>query len=185
MTLFEYLAIAFSLVFSFTALRIVGGLTHALSAKSRYWVHTTQTVATLLMVTGVFWAFWSYREVQWTYPKFLLALSSPGALYFLATTLIPNDPSIVRSWRDYYFSIRIRLFSAYGSWAVVTAMLSTFVLEMPIAHPARLGQIATLAIAIVGVTSKHPRVHAALATSMLAAVVMLGLSVFFAPGSLG
>ena len=137
------------------------------------------------MVTGVFWAFWSYRDVQWTYPKFLLALSSPSALYFLATTLIPDDPAIVRSWRDYYFSIRIRLFSALGLWAAVTTMLSTFVLEMSFTHPARMGQIATLAIAMVGVTSEHPRVHAALATTMLATVVMLGLSVLIAPGSLG
>ena len=37
------------------------------------------------MVVIVFWVFWSYREVHWTFPKFFLALSVPGALYFVAT----------------------------------------------------------------------------------------------------
>ena len=184
MTLFEYLAIAFSLVLSFTALRLVGGLTHTLSGTGRYWVHATQNVAVLLMVTIVFWVFWSYREVQWTYPKFLLALSGPGALYFLATTLIPDDPSTVKSWHEYYFSIRIKLFVAFGLWAVLTAMISTVVLEMRITHPARIGQITILAIALVGIVSKHPRVHTTLALAMLAAIVTFGLSIFLSPDAI-
>jgi hypothetical protein len=184
LTLFEYLAIAFSLLLSFTALRLVGGLAHTLSGTSRYWVHATQNAAALLMVTLVFWAFWSYREVQWTYPKFLLALSGPCALYFLATTLIPDDPSTVKSWREYYFSVRIRLFVALGLGAVLTAMLSTVVLEMPITHPARIGQITLLAIAVVGIASKHHRVHATLALALLAAIVAFGLSVFLSPDAI-
>jgi hypothetical protein len=184
LTVFEYLAIAFSLVLSFTALRLVGGLAHTLSGTSRYWVHATQNVAALLMVTVVFWVFWSYREVQWTYPKFLLALSGPGALYFLATILIPDDPSTVESWREYYFSIRIKLFVALGLWVVLTATLSTVVLEMPVAHPARIVQITMLAIAVVGIASKQPRVHAALALAMLAAFATLGLSIFLSPNAI-
>jgi hypothetical protein len=39
MTLFEYLAIAFGLLFSMTALRLVGGLPAALDPDRRFWVH--------------------------------------------------------------------------------------------------------------------------------------------------
>ena len=39
MTLFEYLAIAFSLVFSFIAARLVAGLPHALDSSRRYFVY--------------------------------------------------------------------------------------------------------------------------------------------------
>ena len=39
MTLFEYLAIAFSLVLSFAAMRLVAGLPYAVQADRRYWVH--------------------------------------------------------------------------------------------------------------------------------------------------
>jgi hypothetical protein len=38
MSLFEYLAIAFSLVLSTEAMRIVGGLPHGVDGAKRYWV---------------------------------------------------------------------------------------------------------------------------------------------------
>lgn len=38
MTLFEYLAIAFSLVLSSSAMRLIRALSHALQRDRRYWV---------------------------------------------------------------------------------------------------------------------------------------------------
>jgi hypothetical protein len=184
LTLFEYLAIALSLVFSFTALRLVGGLSHTLNQPSRYWVHAIQNVVALLMVVVVFWVFWSYREVHWTFPKFVLALSVPGALYFAAITLIPDDPAAVTSWREYYFSVRIKLFVALALWALLTSILSTLLLAMPIDHPARIGQITMLTLAVIGIASRNPRIHAVLALSMLVAVLTVGLSIFLNPDAI-
>ncbi len=73
---------------------------------------------------------------------------------------------------------------ALGLWVVLTATLSTVVLEMPLTHPARIGQITVLVIAIVGLVAKHPRVHATLALTLLAAVVIFGLSIFLSPDAL-
>ncbi len=133
------------------------------------------------MVVVVFWVFWSYREVHWTFPKFFLALSVPGALYFVATTLIPDDPAAVTSWREYYFSVRLRLFIALGLWMLLTAILTTLLLEMPIDHPARIGQITMLTLAVIGIASSNPRIHAVLALTMLVAVLTFGLSIFLNP----
>ena len=110
MTLFEYLAIAFSLVLSFSAIRLVGGLPHALRREGRYWVHVAFVVGLLFSVTNAFWVFWSFREISWNYPKFLLALLNPGILYLLAATLVPENPETVRSWRDHYYAVRRRFF---------------------------------------------------------------------------
>jgi len=184
MTLFEYLAIAFSLVFSFTVLRLVGGLPHATRPGRIYWVHLTFLSAGLLNIVGWFWAFWSYRDVTWTYPKFLLALGSPSALYFLAALLVPNDPASVSSWRDYYFSMRRRLFIGLACWGVVSALTPTIVLGMPVLHPARSGQVVTVVLAIVGLSSENPRVHAGLAVFTLLAVVAFGITVLVQPGGL-
>ena len=136
------------------------------------------------MVVVVFWVFWSYREVDWTFPKFVLALSVPGALYFVATTLIPDDPAAVISWREYYFSVRLKLFVALALWALLTAILSTLLLTMPIDHPARIGQITMFAMAVIGIVSTNPRIHAALALSMLVAVLTFGLSIFLNPDAI-
>ncbi len=114
MTLFEYLAIAFSLVFSFTAIRLVGGLPFAFDGTRRYWIHLVVIGLQLGCVAGGFWGFWSYRDVVWSFPKFLLALSGPGVFYFLATTLVPESPSQVASWRDYYYSVRVPYFVGFS-----------------------------------------------------------------------
>ena len=52
MTLFENLAIAFSLVFSFTAMRLLSGLPEAMRASRRYWVHLVY-VCTALIATAI------------------------------------------------------------------------------------------------------------------------------------
>jgi hypothetical protein len=57
MTLFEYLAIAFSIVFSLSATRLLGGLSHVLQPERRYWVHATAVCGWLLAAIAVFWIF--------------------------------------------------------------------------------------------------------------------------------
>ena len=42
MTLFEYLAIAFSLVLSFSAMRLVAGLPYAAHPNRRYWAASAE-----------------------------------------------------------------------------------------------------------------------------------------------
>ena len=95
MTLFEYLAIAFSLVLSFSAMRLVAGLPYAAQPNRRYWVHLS-FVCILLLVTAVaFWNLWNYRDAMWTLPRFLLILATPGLIYFEACTLIPEQASTI------------------------------------------------------------------------------------------
>ncbi len=97
MTLFEYLAIAFSLVLSFSAMRLVAGLPYAMQKAERYWVHLVFVFSQLLVTVVAFWNLWGFRETTWTLPRFVLVLTIPGAIYFGACTLIPNEPSAVDS----------------------------------------------------------------------------------------
>ena len=83
MTLFEYLAIAFSLVYSFSAMRIVAGLPSATQHGRRYWVHLTFVCLALIATAGAFWGFWSFRGVDWTMPKFFMALAGPVFVPFI------------------------------------------------------------------------------------------------------
>ena len=184
MTLFEYLAIAFSLVFSFAAVRLVGGLPYALAPGRRYWVHLSFVFHELLRVAAGFWAFWSFRDITWSFPRYMLALVAPGLVYFLAATLFPADPAEVDSWRDFYFGVRRRYFLAIACWAVAVAITTTILLQMPWSHPFRLVQLAFLAFGIVGATFASPRVHAGLALISLALPAIAALTVLLQPGSL-
>ena len=159
MTLFEYLAIAYSLVFSFAALRLVAGLPHALDAHRRYPVHVTHVCILIFAIAAVFWAQWSVRDLEWTFPRFLIQLAGPGVLYFLACTLIPDEPSSVRSWQDYFFSVRKTYFGGMCIWALIMATNATVLLGVPLTHPVRLVQLGILIAGVAGLATDRPSAH--------------------------
>ncbi len=182
MTLFEYLAIAFSLVYSFSAMRIVAGLPSAAQPGRRYWVHLAFVCLGLIATVFAFWGFWSFRAIDWTLPRFCLALAGPGILFFLACTIIPEGSSTVVSWRDYYYSVRIRLFLGLMVWALAIETLTTVVLpDVPWLHPIRVSHAATALIGILGASSASPRVHSGLALVGIATVLILGSTILLQP----
>lgn len=184
MTLFEYLAIAFSLVLSSAAMRLVAGLPHAFDRSRRYWVHCCFVVLGLFTVVVAFWVYWSYREARWDLPRFLVALTHVGTLYFLATTIVPESPGGVVAWREYYYSVRVRYFSAVILLALTTAMNPTLLLAMPLRHPARLAHVSLLVSGIVGVSTANSRVHGGLAVFASGMTAILAFTVFLRPSSL-
>jgi hypothetical protein len=184
MALFEYIAIAFSLVYSFAAIRLVGGLPHATRPGRIYWVYLLFVVTSLLFVINSFWGFWSYHDVTWSYPSYILALTSPTIQYFLTAILVPGDPAEIRSWRDHYFSVRRRFFIGVAVLGLAGMLTNTILVSMPLRHPARLGQIGTVAVGIAGLITPNPRFHAALAVASLLAVVAFGAIVLAQPASL-
>jgi len=184
MTLFEYLAIAFSLVLSTSAMRLIRGASHALAREHRYWVHAAFVVNQLGVPLGVFWALWSLQNVQWTFPAFVLARASPGFIYAAAFALVPENSSTVSSWRDHYFSNRANYFACILGWAIVTAASSSILLNMPWAHPGRAAQAFAFAFAAVGIATDRERVHQFLAVLLLAVLLVVAVTVLSQPGSL-
>ncbi len=182
MTLFEYLAIAFSLVFSFSGMRLVGGLLHAVQQQRRYWIHLCFVFWQLMATVFGFWAFWSFRSVEWNFPTFVLVLVSPGLIYYNACALVPENPEAVESWRDYYYSVRKRYFAGVSCWALAALTISA-VIGMPLADPARGVQAVFLAAALVGVSSANERVQAGIALCLLLLTLLVMFSLGFRPGS--
>ena len=184
MTLFEYLAIAISLAFSFAAMRLVGGLPYAAQPGRRYWVHLVLVCVSLVAAVNVFWIFWSYRDSSWTLPRFWLALSVPGLMYYCACTLIPENASAVADWRSHYYSVRRRYFVGLTVWSVLILSAATIMLEMPWSHPARLGQGGMLLLGFLGSASASERVHSGIAVVLLLLVGGMAFTVLSLPGSL-
>lgn len=186
MTLFEYLAIAFGLLYSLAALRILGGLSAALDPSRRYWVHLGMSLLVLAAVAASFWAFWSYREVvEWTFPRFLLALTLPGLIYFMAAALVPENPEKVASWRDHYFRARVPLFVGLALWGLSAGLNASVSLSMPLTHPARLVHVSSILVGIVGAASTKEWVHKSILVVCAAFVVLWGLTIGLRPGALG
>jgi len=159
MTLFEYLAIAFSLIFSASAMRLIGGLPHATQPGRRYSVHLAYVCFQLAATAAVFWVFWSFRDLEWTFGTFLLVLVSPAIVYYNACTIVPEMPGEVGSWRDYFFAVRRRYFLGFVAWVVAVATISSIVMNVPVFHPVRLMQASLLVASLVGLWSADERVH--------------------------
>jgi hypothetical protein len=184
MTLFEYLAIAFSLILSSSALRLIRGLSWSLNRDRRYWVHSCLVVNQLGVTLSIFWVYWSYRDVEWTFPFFVAALASPCLVYAAACALVPEDPAGVDDWRAYYYSSRKRFYSCAIAWALVAAFDATVILGMSWSHPARAFQALALGASAAGLATPSPRVHAAIALVFLVAVATSAGTIAFRAGSL-
>ena len=184
MTLFEYLAAATTLILSFSVARLTAGLPYCIVKGRRYWVHLLFIGALLFLIAILFWNFWSLRDTDWTFPRFVLFLAPAIITQFMAATIIPSSSDEVESWEEFYYSIRKRYFSAWIGLGLVLAFNSIVFLDTPLVHPSWGAPLTLIAMGAVGLSSSNPRVHARLAVFLVAAALLVGFLVFAAPGSL-
>jgi len=184
LSLFEYLAAANTLILSFAVARVIGGLPDSLAPSRRYWVHLALILALFFTMATNFWNFWSFRAVEWTFARFLIVLILPSFLHFMAATIMPSSPDNVESWREFYFSIRRRYFGAWIVLAFLVALTFSIILDHPVLHPSRAGQVALLVLGVIGLSSDHPSVHAGIAIAALLMGAASVLVLFARPGSI-
>jgi hypothetical protein len=182
MEVFDYLAIAFTLVLSLSAVRLIGGLPDAVKPGVRYGVHLAFVAWQLIVTSVAFWILLSYREATWTLPMFGLVLTSLGLIYYNACVLIPENSNSVVSWRDHFNTFRRRYFIGVAAWMITAAASSTIVIDMPLLHPARIGHALIIAAAIAGFTARSERTHALLAAGLLLFSLIMALSFGYQPG---
>lgn len=184
MTLFGYVAVAASLVCSFAAARLLGGLTAALQPARRYWVHTLWVVNAIFGLCLAWWFFWSYREVEWNFLRFLIALSPLAIIYVVATLIIPAGAESVRSWRQHYFDIRVRLFALNLAYLAANFLNTVVLLGQPIFHWQRILVAALGGVFAAGLVSPRPRLHALIVLAFTVCNVITGV-LTMRPGSFG
>lgn len=183
MDTFEFLSIAYALVFSATALRLIGGLPYVFGGERAYWIHTAFVVLILFGTVLNFWGFLAYRGTDWDLARFVLLLLIPGVLYFVACSIIPDDPSSIESWQSLYYAKRTHFFSGLVAWGLIAALNTTVLLEMPALHPTRALQLGLLVLGVSGLSSARHSVHRAIVL-VAAAVVAMAVVILFAPGSM-
>jgi hypothetical protein len=64
MTLFEYIAVAVSIVLSFGAVHLLDGLPQALDRARSLWPQTLLVINLLWLHVHFWWVFWSYHRVE-------------------------------------------------------------------------------------------------------------------------
>jgi hypothetical protein len=156
---------------------------HALEPGRRYWVHVSWLMLSIGLCLVGFWAFLSYRHVEFTLPRFIAVLSSPALIYMYSSLVSPADPSLVESWREHFFRVRIALFGT-GVLLMGQVLLNNYLFLG--LSPLSIDALSTLALFLVfaiGLISANPQLHSILA---LAPPVLLVITVLVVsePGSL-
>lgn len=164
MSQFEYLGIAFGLFYSVAALRLIRAIPYALRRERRDWLHSGYLGAILIGIFINFWKFGALRVVEWNLPRYLLALLLPVSLYLAASTLVPDDPDEVGSWRLHFASMRRAFFFALVL-AGATMMGHAIIL---LGEPPQVTQTALVALGAVGAATGDRRVLTALLAILVA-----------------
>ena len=179
MSQFEFISVAQSLICSLIAARILSFFAAANLAERSYSVHTAWVVFCLLSATMNWWLFWSYVDVSWTYPLFVLSLAPAGFVYMMAATMTPSGSTTVASWRDYWYENKNRFF-AYGAGYCVTLYASAlFLVGVPLVQPRMAPLLVLAAAAGAGSVSTSHRIHVLIA--IIWALVFFALSVGMFP----
>lgn len=185
MTLFEYIAVANSIILSFAVVRLLDALPPAFDSTRRYWTHCAFVVVAVWMCAQYWWVSWSFASVEvWTYPKFLLYLAPPALLYSVARTLGSPDPNGIDSFRVYFQQIHQRLFTLVATYMLLIALGSCVISGISLGHPIRIGQLVTFSAYASGALVTSPRYHALLAVFSLLALTILTFRIFANPAPL-
>jgi len=168
---------------SFAVLRAMSGVPHAVRSPVRYWVYLSWLSSALLTCLVCFWAFWPYRGVDWTILKFLNALAIPALLFAYNSLLVPPDPSIVESWREYFFNVRAALFATGAILMITVTVSNQSTLGVAPFHPSQLGNYVLIAMYLLGLASNKASVHAGLAVAFPIFMLVYVLSLASTPDS--
>jgi len=175
MTHFEYLAVSVAMLISVAVARIISGLPHAVEAHRRFLLHWGWMLLWLWAITVTWWNIWIYRDLDWTFVRFLLFLAMNGPLLFIAYTLVPDNPEQVASWKDHFYATRKRFFGATIVFYVILLVQLSVLQSVPLFDPTRSAIFFLLALSVVAFVNAKPAVQYSIFTIKI--VLQLGFFV--------
>jgi hypothetical protein len=178
MTLFEYLAVAFSIVLGFSLTHLLGSVRSVFDPARRYSVHIGFFFFLLLLHPQLWWALWDlHDDAPWNLFTFFFTLAGPGLLYLMTTSAIPIDRSQLPRWKDHFVSSRRWIFgftAAYAVWGIGEVF---WVFGVPLFHPYRILQVSLLVVSMMAALLPSSRMDRIAVTLML--VFLIGGQLMF------
>lgn len=183
MELFDYIAIAFSFVYTTAVIRLLGGLSAAINKDRRYIVHLLFIVIMLVSIITSFWGIWAHRNLEdWKLYKFIFLLIDGALYYFIATVLVPENPNEVDSWKDYYYKNKHKLFYAILTFLVYIQLNGLVLTGAFYFGPEQYFHLIFLIPIFFGLRSNNHKVHLAIACFYVISTFTMMLTVASEPG---
>ena len=185
MDIFEYLMVMVSIVLGLGLTQVLRGFGKIVRATQRYSVVTLWAVTLFFFHVQVWWGMWDLREVtDWNQLSFLAVIGLPCALFGATELLLPHSSPPGIDWQEHFFKVRRWFFAVFCVFALAATLETWVLLDVPLTHPYRIGQLAVLALGVVGFVTERARAHLWVAVATLS-VFVLGQSLFrFLPAAL-
>ena len=178
MTLFEYLAVAFSIVLGFSLTHLLGRVRSVFEPGRRHAVHITFFFFLVLLHPQLWWALWDlHDEAPWNLFTFFYTLVGPALLYLIATSVVPIDRSTNLSWEEHFGSSRPWIYgftAAYMLWAIGEVY---WVFGISLFHPYRVVQTSLFLIAMAAAIRPSSRMDRIAVPLML--IIFVGAQLVF------
>jgi len=167
---FEYLGILVSVVLGLALARLTSNVSRSIKRKADYqpyWVQWVWTFNVWLLLLGVWWGMVSWDFLDgWTFFLFLFIMLYATLLFMLADALYPYDMVPGTDLKAHFFEHRRWFFGLFALCSLIdipeTILKETFDLRpVPAAYPVLVS--SWFVIAVVGMATSNPRVHAVLA----------------------
>jgi hypothetical protein len=186
MDLFEFIIGIISVILSLALAQLFLGLASLLQRPQPVKLsldHSTWVLTILLLTFLHWWSLWDFREIEWTYPKFLFALAAPSLMFFAATLINPKEiTGDALDLADHFEKVRrpfLIVFIVMGS--IMTLDGPLFGTE-PVFNILRAIQIVVILCAVAALVVESRKVHV-VAGMLSASVLALATAVRFAPGT--
>jgi hypothetical protein len=127
------------------------------------------------------WGIWNYRDLDWTFVRFLMFLSPSGPLLFVAYSLVPDNSERIASWREHFYSVRKQVFAASALFFLLLIINQSVLESIPALDVRRIAPALLFAAMLVGIASRAPSVQAAVLVTSIAVFAALFVSITLLP----
>ena len=92
MDLFSYILILTSVIYALAIAQILEGLSRLTQSSATirsFLPHSIWVLNLFVFIFLVWWATWEFRDIEWSFPKYVYMLIAPTALFFTCSLLLP------------------------------------------------------------------------------------------------
>ncbi len=175
MGLFEFLMILLSVIIGLGLTEVLIGAANLIRARSTikfYWIHSLFQIGVLFALLQLWWESWGMNSLESISFWAVLSILAPSVFLFLTAHLLYPGSVESSDMRAYYYRQAPILWGLVIAGTLEGTFLRPLIMGDPVFHPANLSGIPMIAICIVLVSSKNPRVHSVLAPFILIMVIL-------------
>ncbi len=189
MSIFEFVLVMASLIMALGVtllLRHVAAVIRYRTSIELYWVPLVWMALQFVAVTWVWWSFWDFVAVEWTYPRFFFLLAGPTVQFIAISMLVSTDVSKPNaSLSENFSAIRLPFMLVLAVFQVFVALDGWVFRVEPLWNSLRFLQVAMLILYLTAAVSPKPIVQKSVVIGFVGLNIYGLVFLRYLPGAFG